>query len=647
MPVRDTLYSLFGWYQPNPDNLTADEVKRSSGTIAGLENALSDSKSRITDGFKLSQDPVRQMADLADMADSSSVGPLLDVYAEEATQPDINNGKCLWYECNDTEVEKDLNAMLDRVNSEDYMLSLAFNLAGTGNDFRRILYNKEGVQQLISVPNREMRRLWDPTTKRLIGFRWLSQKPKEEDAPYKEDKSIFPPWDFLHFRRIYNTDTEYGVAILSKLFGTWRRLEMSLDQMVLYRIHTMPNRLALFVDIGDQDINDAMETLHTYSTLIRQKFSLNSSTGASESRYDPPALDSMLYVPVRSEEDKTKIESLAGDKDVPDIPDIEKLYKSLYGGARIPGAYVGHGDDSGNGLAQSSLVSQDMRFARLVRVIRRPIAAGFYRLGQLHLAYKGKDPNNYQIKVKMSRISSLEDEVNSSILEKQVSLAHSVAQLCKDLEIPNREIIDLVFREYLSVPRYFIDVAKLGSSLQSIFGGGSEDGGMGMGGMGMGGVGGDMSDLDFDEDGGGVEGDPSEQDGEGSSGKLQDSKIKVVKPSKKQKLRLKNGIEMLRRGSVNLTESKEKVIIESFIFNVKSLVSDLMSLQVIKKSSLVEGYTGDRLITEPIHTKAAELVESLKGTDVSNAIAMTEVVDGSGQKAEVHESVRMVKRARG
>ena len=167
--TKFTLYNLFGWYQASPVNLTQAEEDQARVGISGIENQNNASGSKITDSFKASDNPVKRMADMSAMADSDLVGPLLEVYAEEASQPDINKGKCLWYECSDPAVEKDLNEMLDRINAEDHMFSLFMGVAGRGNEFRRVLYNADGVQQLVGIPCNEMRRLWEPTTKRLWG----------------------------------------------------------------------------------------------------------------------------------------------------------------------------------------------------------------------------------------------------------------------------------------------------------------------------------------------------------------------------------------------------------------------------------------------------------------------------------------------
>ncbi len=663
------LQRLFGWYSASPVNLSKEEVKRKAGTGSQISGSSDE------EGFSRlnpNASPESRYGDMLAMADSDLVGPILEVYAEEACQPDINKGRALWYECDDGEVEKDLNLMLDRINSEEHLPSIVIGAAGTGNDFRRILYNESGVQQLVGVPRTDsansnrlpVRRLWDKTTRRLIGFLWESQAPRDEDVIYPEHKEIFSPWSFIHFRRLYRSDTEYGVAVLDKLYSLWRKIEQSIDQMVLYRRHTMPTRHAVIIDTMEQDITDSMESVHIFAHMMRQQHVMTSA-GNMESRYNPPALESMLFIPKRGGEDSTEITTMQGDKDVPDIPDIEQLLKQLYGGARVPKSYMGQ-DDEGSSLAQSSLVSQDIRFARQVRNIRRVLVAGFFRLAQIHLALTGKDPTRYNVKVKMSRISTIEEEVNVAILEKQANLARTITDLCQQLEVPNREIIDLVFREYLSVPRYFIDIAKLGTSVARALGtdqGGDAGGGMGGGGGldgapmddldGLGDEGGDgMDDLDM-PDGSGSEGEPPADDktkgpllssARKKSGNLFESRRRT---SPKQQSVVDS---MLRSMSTKMKalESEEKKLIRSrFARTILNEIRSINELHTSRRSSLIEDYTGGLVATESLPaaiTDTAKLVESYKdggSHEVNVTEAMGKVSLAEVTLVESHPTVRM------
>ena len=85
----------------------------------------------------------------------------------------------------------------------------------------------------------------------------------------------------------------------------------------------------------------------------------------------------------------------------------------------------------------------------------------------------------------MSKISAIEEETKAATVGKQAELATAITNICQQLAIPNREIIELVFREYLKLPRDFIDIAKLATSIQQAVGApGTDQGGGGMpGGM--------------------------------------------------------------------------------------------------------------------------------------------------------------------
>jgi len=615
------LQGLFGWYSSSPVNLTKDEVKGRAGVGSQIAGSGNEDQGLARQNSNAS--PESRYGDMLAMSDSELVGPMLEVYAEETCQPDINKGRALWYECDDGEIEKDLNAMLDRINSEEHLPSIVMGAAGTGNEFRRILYNDNGVQQLVGIPRADsansarmpVRRLWDKTTRRLIGFLWDGQKPRDEDVLYPSHKEIFPPWSFIHFRRLYRSDTEYGVAIMDKLYSLWRKIDQSIDQMVLYRRHTMPTRHAVIIDTKEQDITDSMESIHLFAHMLRNQHVMLSA-GNMESRYNPPALESMLFLPKRGNDDTTEITSMVGDKDVPDVPDIEQLLKQLYGGARIPKTYMGQ-DDEGSSLASSSLVSQDIRFARMVRNIRRILVAGFYRLGQIHLALSGKDPTRYNIKVKMSRISTIEEEVNVAILEKQANLANTIATLCQQLEIPNREIIDLVFREYLSVPRYFIDIAKLGTSVARALGTDQDSAG-GAGGGGLGGMGGmdDLGDMG-DEAGDGMD-DLEMPDGSGSEAEPVDGAPPKAPLMSGARAKSGNLFESRRRSTpkqqsvvdslirglstrMKSLESEDKKLLRAkFVRSIINEVKSISELHTSKRTSLIESYTGEPLITETL-----------------------------------------------
>ena len=593
----------------------------------------------FSDLLRPSDNPVDKQSDMETMMNSDIGRPIIETYAEEASQLDINKQKSVWYECNDSSVEEDLNKMLERIGVEDSIYSICYQLAGKGNHFRRVLWNNsEGVVGFVSVPHQEIRRIWDTTSKRLLGFTWQGQQPAEPTM--KGNENIFSPWSFIHFRNLLDPNSEYGSSLVEHLYPMFKRMQYGLNQMTMYRLHCMPNKHLFWVDGGTQDFTTLMEQVHMFESMMRQR-SMIGNAGMLESRFDPPAMDSMLFIPRRTDE-KSEYQILTGDKEVPDVYDLEYLAKCFYGGARIPKAYIGHGDDSGGGLAKASLVSQDIRFARMIRVLRRPVIYGFWQLASIHLALMGKDPQNYNIKVRMSKISALEEEVNAATLESQMNIARDFTQICKDLEIPNQATMELVFKEYLHVPRTFVDVAKLAMAASAAASGNDSTSSM-FGSMGGGGGGGGdlgLGDLS-------TEGSPE--------GELPQPEEEIPTEAKKV---IHN---LLVESISNMKASKsDRDKVGGTIKNLNSNLAEMQKMFINKRTSLVEHIENNVSVMAsanwPIpRPSKMTLTESasnrLDGSgllieDVNAAMKAMSAIEESRKDAPKNPAVRIVENAR-
>jgi hypothetical protein len=598
----------------------------------------------FSDLLKPSDNPVDKQSDMETMMNSDIGRPIIETYAEEASQLDINKQKSVWYECNDSSIEEELNNMLETIGVEDSIHSICYQLSGKGNHFRRILYNNnDGVVGFVSVPHQDIRRIWDQTSKRLLGFVWQGQQPSEPTLDGNEH--MFSPWSFIHFRNVLDPNSEYGSSMVEHLYPMFKRMQYGLNQMTMYRLHCMPNRHVFWIDGGTQDFTSIMEQAHMFESMMRQK-SMIGNAGMLESRFDPPAMDSMLFIPKRTGEE-TKYEVMQGDKEVPDVYDLEYLAKCFYGGARIPKAYLGHGDDGGNGMAKASLVSQDIRFARMIRVLRRPVIYGFWQLACIHLALKGRDPAQYNIKVRMSKISALEEEVNAATLESQMRMAGDMTRLCKDLEIPNSATMELIFKEYLKVPRNFIDLAKLAMSVSSAAAGNDTSDSM-FGGLGGGG-GSDFGDLGGETGGEEVEGEADVED------------LPVEARRSLNKI-LVEGVKSIRqrRKSGTLTEELKGSINES-LSSMNANLSEIQSIRMSKKSSLTEQIENEvstlASISWPMpKPKVLLLAESGSGSkldsnkllleDIESFKTALELQESAFKKKPSNKAVQMVENAR-
>jgi hypothetical protein len=420
----------------------------------------------------------------------------------------------------------------------------------------------------------------------------------------------------------------------------------------------------MMVDTGNQTVMEQSEQINMFVNLVRNALSIDILGGTMEARFRPPGLDSMLFFPKRHDEN-TEIITMQGDHDVPDVYDLELLYKQLFAGAKIPKAYLGFEENTG--IAQASLVSQDIRFARMIRVLRKPIIIAFHQLAEIQLALKGYDPTQYNIEVHMSKISGLEEELNAATLEKQIDFASTLSSLCQSLEIPNREIIDLVFREYLHVPRRFVDLAKLSASIEQALGKAKEDqmamgggGGGGMMGGGMGGMGGldsgfmgpDQADMlgddlgldDADMEGGEEEQKPQEalKPMSFTRRRLEEERRGIKKPVKRQavvakKIPLTEGD--IKRFKNLISPLKEEVkALEHLNENLDPTDERNKKVKLVEKA-LWESRQSVRATADIIHSGKTSLVEDLAGK--RGRQLMEFLPSATGKKQLLQESAKV------
>jgi hypothetical protein len=617
--LKFDLFSLFGWFRTAPVNLTDQE--RTSLSQARTKSPHGAFGIGVQEYYQHSttaqSDPKAHYAELAEMSGYEIVAPIIELYAEEATQPDQSNGRVVWIECDDSEVERMLNDMLLRIRIDDDAQSIMSGLAVHGNEIMRVLRTaEEGVTQLVWVPLPLVQRVYDVTSRRLIGFKWQGQDPSPgQGIRINEKEEIFPPWDFIHFRRMarrtLGADTEYGTSMIDHLFSLYRRIKMSVDQMVMYRMHVMPSRWVAWIDTGAQTVIEQSDTMNAYRNFLRASIGMNDKQ--FESRFNPVATDSILFFP-KPTGDESKIDVMTGQSDVPDVPDLKTLFCMFFGGARVPKSYVGFGDDESS-FANASLVTKDIRFARLIRALRKPFMAGIQRLCELQLVFKGRDPKRYKIRVMMSKISALEDEVRAATLERQANVASIIIDICQRLTVPNKEIIELVFREYLQLPRDFIDIAKLAASVEQAIGQPQQDGGMG-GGMPMGGGGMPLggSNLGGEDLGTNLGIEPETGPDAKPDVNIDGAKNEGYDRLKKQVLlEFKN----------TLVERREDDVVKRGVADLRNIVRDLGRIHASKKTSLVECFSGLDLSfpTEALpsadHVKNPQLLnESVKDAKV-------------------------------
>ncbi len=422
-----------------------------------------------------------------DMSMWDMVTAALTELVEEATQPDAATEKVVWYECSDKELEDELNGvMLVNIESENIIKSQLWHVAAFGNNFDKLHYSRgDGITGLSFAHPMEVRRFWLEKNRRCIGFKWLKGQPDKEDLYVQgatkverptlnhggtATEDLWYPWDFCHMRRMFRMRiNEHGEPVFDEAQGIYKKLRMAIDQMTVHRAQVQPDRYLVNIDVQEQPPMEQVRTVNRWRQTMRSKLAFGEGQSQDalgnptdlRSYYNAWALDTILWM-AKPKGFNHGIEKIAGTANVPDVYDIEMLLNVFYSILGMPKSWVGIGEPGSNGPQSGrALLAQDMRFLRKVRALRQPVLMGYTWLGYMHALLRGKDISTIDIKAKMSYISTLEDELRMTVLDKQVDILDKMADMLGKYNLDKDAWIDLVMRKYMHMPDDVINALRV------------------------------------------------------------------------------------------------------------------------------------------------------------------------------------------
>jgi hypothetical protein len=464
------LLALFGYGASTPYNVAS--LKKSMNGPGGgamMKNGLSQwFQNRMED----SKDFQTQLADWKEMVTYSPVAAAIRLIVDECIQTEHSCPGVIWADGGDSETEEIVNKLYkENLECEDVLRSQFWWVVSYGNDVEKLILGPEGVHGWRQVDLDQIERVVDEQ-RRLVGFDYKEEKPPEDDNSCvlwgdnkDKEKKIWRPWDFCHIRLMgEERGTEYGTSLLKPGVHIYKKLKMSEDQMITYRLQLQPSRYLMKLDTGEGTTTDVWELVNQWHNYLRTSRSIDAEKNEFEARYNPWALDDLIILPVRSNS-VTEFTKLDGDSDVPDITDVKYLMRLLAGMLNVPPEFLGIETDGGSSLnSKSSLAIQDLRFLRSIKAVRAAVMQSYDKVARIHLALLNKDPF-IPFRVKMSNITALESESQMELVNAQADLADKLIQLGTNIKAPKEEWMRLIFTKFMPLPDELVDIISIGSMI--------------------------------------------------------------------------------------------------------------------------------------------------------------------------------------
>jgi len=248
----------------------------------------------------------------------------------------------------------------------------------------------------------------------------ISTLKREEDIIYK-----LQPWQIVHFKIEDKEKLPYGCSLLDAGVGTYRKLSLLEDVMLVYRISRAPERRVFYIDVGNLNKIEARQFLERVKNQYRAASFIDES-GNINKKAHILSITSDIFVPIREGTQGTKIETLAGGQGLEAIDDMKYFRDKILRTMNIPAAYMGDEADRSRG----SLAQLDIKFSRFIERIQSQVIKGLNKIAALELFFQGaKKADLSSFELEMTPPSNIKEITEIDLINQKMGLLQTIQQL--------------------------------------------------------------------------------------------------------------------------------------------------------------------------------------------------------------------------
>ena len=387
------------------------------------------------------------------------IASALDIVADEATLKN-DMGEVLSIKSADEDIQKILyNLFYDVLNIEFNLWSWIRNMCKYGDFFLKLeIAEKFGVYNVIPYTAFHIERIegnigMDADTGKEhnpqdVRFRFEPDGVSTSSYGYynvpnsgnQASSIIFDNYEMAHFRLLSDMNfLPYGRSYIEPARKLFKQYTLMEDAMLIHRIVRAPEKRIFYMNVGaipPNEVDAFMEK--TLSKLKRTPF-VDEKTGEYNLKYNMQNILEDFYIPVRGNDQATKIENLNGLQ-WDGIQDVEYLRDKLFAALKVPKQFMGY-DENADGKA--TLAAQDIRFARTIERIQRIIVSELYKIALVHLYTQGyRDEQLGNFELSLTNPSIIYDQERIALMKEKVDLA---AQMVETNLLPTDWIYENIF----------------------------------------------------------------------------------------------------------------------------------------------------------------------------------------------------------
>jgi hypothetical protein len=376
-----------------------------------------------------------------DSMDSDAIiASALDIIADECTLKN-DMGEVLSIKSNNEDIQNSLyNLFYDVLNIEFNLWPWIRNMCKYGDFFLKLeISEKFGVYNVIPYNAFHIERQdgYDPDRPADVRFRFSPDGITNPSGTGffnipgtgnndSKNSVYFDNYEVAHFRLLSDTNfLPYGRSYLEpgrKLFKQYTMME---DAMLIHRIVRAPEKRIFYINVGNiapAEVENFMQK--TISKMKRTPY-IDQQTGDYNLKYNMQNLLEDYYIPIRGNDQATKIDNLGGLQ-YDGIADVEYLREKLFAALKVPKAFMGYEKDL---TGKATLAAEDIRFARTIERIQRIILSELKKIAIVHLYTQGfKDESMINFEINLTNPSIIYDQERVTLMKEKMDLSNAMVE---------------------------------------------------------------------------------------------------------------------------------------------------------------------------------------------------------------------------
>jgi hypothetical protein len=242
----------------------------------------------------------------------------------------------------------------------------------------------------------------------------------------EEGKITFENYEVAHFRLITDANyLPYGRSYIEPARKVYKQYVLMKDAMLLHRITRAPEKRVFSVNVGNIPANEVDTYMQKLMQRTKKTPFMDQQTGEYNLRYNLMNMMEDFYIPVRGQNDATKIDTVKG-LEYNAIDDVSFLRDEMLAALKVPKAFFGFEKDL---TGKATLAAEDIRFARTIERIQRIILSELYKIALVHLYVQGYDGESLaNFDLNLTTPSVIYEQERVALYKEKISLAREMQE---------------------------------------------------------------------------------------------------------------------------------------------------------------------------------------------------------------------------